>query len=122
MKLALTINRYLIALFALSSGIFKLVGGRADIEVFSHLGMTATVVAVFGAVQALGGLALVLSKTRRLGAGVVVVCNTVATIGLFAAHVIPFGVFSIVFVAMAALELRPDVRSTAGESRSGALA
>jgi hypothetical protein len=120
MKLALTINRYVIALFALSSGIFKLVGGRADVEVFSHLGMTATVVAAFGAVQALGGLALLFAKARRPGAVVVVLSNAVATIGLFAAHVIPFGVASILFIAMAALELRPGFPTTA--SRSGALA
>ena len=114
MKLALTINHYLIALFALSSGIFKIAGGRADIAVFSHLGMTAPVIAVFGGVQAIGGIGLLVRSTRRAAAIVVVLCNTVATAGLFAAHVVPFAIVSIAFIVMASLELRPiEVRALA---------
>ena len=106
MKTLLWINHVVIVLFAVSSGLFKLFGGAPDIEVFSHLGMSATLVAAFGGVQAAGGLGLVFARTRRPAAVVVTLSNALATAGLFAAGIQPFGVISIAFIAMAALELR----------------
>jgi hypothetical protein len=102
----LWLNHVLITLFALSSGIFKLLGGKPDLEVFAHLGMGVAAVAAFGAVQALAGLGLVFARTARPAAAAVVACNALATAGLFAAGVQPFGVVSIAFIAMAALELK----------------
>lgn len=106
MKTLLWINHVLIVLFAVSSGVFKLLGGVPDLEVFSHLGMSAAMVAVFGAVQASGGLALLFARTKVPGAVVVTLSNALATAGLIAAGVQPFGVISILFIAMAALELK----------------
>jgi hypothetical protein len=108
MRIALWINHVLIVLFAVSSGIFKLAGGAPDIAVFSHLGMTPRMVAAFGAVQLAGGISLLFARTCRPGAALVAACSALATAGLFAAGVQPFGVISIVFVAMALLELRLD--------------
>jgi hypothetical protein len=106
MKALLWLNHVLIILFAVSSGVFKVLGGQADIEVFSHLGMGATAVAVFGAVQAVGGVGLLFGASARPAAMGVMACNALATVGLFAAGVIPFGVVSVLFIAMAAVELR----------------
>lgn len=106
MRIASWINHVLIVLFALASGSFKLAGGKADLEVFSHLGMSSTAVALFGLVQAVGGLCLVFAATTRAGAFVVAACNALATAGLFAAGVQPFGWISLVFIAMSLGELR----------------
>ena len=107
MKMTLLwINHVCIVLFALSSGVFKLLGGKPDLEVFAHLGMGAAAVATFGAVQMLGGVGLLFARAARPAAAVVVACNALATAGLFAAGIQPFGVISIAFIAMAALELR----------------
>lgn len=106
MKTLLWINHGLIVLFAVSSGVFKLLGGVPDLEIFAHLGMNAPMVAAFGAVQAAGGLGLLFARTKLPAAIVVTLCNTLATVGLFAAGIQPFGVISILFIAMAALELK----------------
>jgi ABC-type uncharacterized transport system permease subunit len=100
------LNHVLIVLFAVSSGAFKAFGGKPDIEVFAHLGMSATTVSLFGLAQAVGGLGLVFAATVRAAALVVTMCNVLATAGLFAAGVQPFGWISILFVAMALWELR----------------
>jgi hypothetical protein len=110
MKTLLWINHGLIVLFATSSGLFKLLGGVPDLEIFAHLGMTAPMVAAFGAVQLAGGLGLIFAKSKFPAAIVVTLCNTLATVGLFAAGIQPFGVISILFIVMAALELKLSKR------------
>ena len=96
------VDRVLIVLFALSSGVYKLSFGPADVEFYAHLGLSAGVTAAFGAVQAAFGLLCLPSRTRRAGAVGLALCNTVATLALFAAGIQPFGWISWVFVAMAA--------------------
>ena len=110
MRILLWLNHVLIVLFAISSGIFKVMKGPPDLEVFAHLGMGPGAVQLFGAVQALGGLGLVFARTSKPAAAVVVLCNLLATAGLFAAGVQPFGAISLLFVAMAALEWRLTAR------------
>lgn len=102
-RVLLLINVGLMALFGVSSGIFKLLGGQADIDVFAHLGMSPTAIAVFGVVQAVAGVTTAIPTTRRAGGALLTVCNAFATAGLFAAGVQPFGVVSMLFIAMAAL-------------------
>jgi hypothetical protein len=96
----------LIVLFAVASGTFKVLGGKADLEVFAHLGMSATTVSLFGLVQAIGGLGLGFAATVRPSSLAVAACNALATAGLFAAGVQPFGWISIAFIAMALGELQ----------------
>lgn len=106
MKVLRLVNHGLIALFGVASGSFKVAGGQADLDVFSHLGMGARSVAAFGAVQVATALATTPKATRRLGAVGLAACNLLATIGLFAAGVQPFGVISLLFVVMALLVAR----------------
>lgn len=106
MKWILRINHVLIVLFAVTSGIFKLVPGNKDLEVFAHLGLGAAAVGAFGVIQAVGGAGLLWRRTLQVGALVVAACNLFATAGLFAAGVQPFGIISLIFVGMALLELK----------------
>jgi hypothetical protein len=99
-------NHVLISLFATASGLFKVFGGAADLQVFGHLGMGPLLVGLFGALQAAAGLGLQFNRSARAAAVLLVLCNAVATAGLFAAGVQPFGFISFVFIAMAAAELR----------------
>jgi len=101
MRTVFRVNHVLVVLFALSSGLFKVAGGRADIELFAHIGMSAAAVAVFGVIQALGGFLAMWRFTARFGAAIVTVCNAFATVGLFLAGVQPFGAISVLFIVMA---------------------
>lgn len=106
MKAALLVNHVLIALFGVASGAFKVMGGQADLDVFAHLGMGRVAVAGFGVAQAAAALATVSTRSRKPGAWSLAACNALATAGLFAAGVQPFGVISVAFVVMALLVLR----------------
>lgn len=101
------VDRGLIVLFALASGAYKLSFGEADVAIYAHLGFSAVATAVFGGVQALFGLGLLVGRVRAPAAIGLAVCNTVATLALFAAGIQPFGWISWVFVAMAAVQAVP---------------
>lgn len=120
MTILLWVNHVLITLFALSSGVFKVLKGPPDLEVFAHLGMGPAAVQAFGALQVAGGLMLIFARTSKAGAVVVVLCNLLASVGLFAAGVQPFAVISLLFVAMAALELRLGARGSFAVPRPAA--
>lgn len=117
MRWALVANRVLISLFGLSSGVFKVAGAltrsgdpaawwETDNHVFAHLGMGPAAVGLFGAVQAVAAVLVWVRAQRTRGAVLLAACNLLATVGLFAAGVQPFGVISLVFVAMALLAAR----------------
>lgn len=101
MTVLLTANRVAIVVFALASGLYKVAGGAADVELFARVGLSATGVAIFGLLQAVAGLMLIRRGWRVPGAIALTVCNAFATYGLFVGGVQPFGYISIVFIAMA---------------------
>lgn len=101
MRGILTANRWLIAAFGLASGLFKLMGGQADLDLFAKIGLGPGLVMAFGAAQALAALALLRPATRTAGAVALALCNAFATYGLWMSGVQPFGVISILFVVMA---------------------
>lgn len=94
-------NHVLITLFGVSSGLYKVTGGEADLRVFSALGMSAMSIAIFGAVQALAAAGTWPTGLRRVAAWILAACNLLASIGLFAAGTTTFGFVSLLFVASA---------------------
>ncbi len=103
MRLAWKINRALIVFFALSSGVYKVSFGAADIEVYANLNYSPGGTAIFGALQALCGIGCLFERTRLPAALAYTAFNAVATSALFAAGEQPFGWISWIFVLMAAL-------------------
>jgi hypothetical protein len=96
------VDRALIVLFGVSSGLYKVSFGPADVEIYAHLGFSAVATAAFGLAQLVLALLCLPARTRRVGAVGLALCNTVATLALFAAGIQPFGWISWGFVAMAA--------------------
>ncbi len=118
MRRLLTVCAWLMAAFGVASGGYKVAGGAADLAVFAHLGMAPALVRLFGLVQAAAGLTLPLRRTGTAAALVLVACNLLATAGLFAAGVQPFGWTSFLFVVMAAAAV-PWARARARERLGG---
>jgi len=58
---------------------------------------------IFGAIQAVAAVLTLPQRSRRVGVVGLTACNLFASAGLFVAGVQPFGVISLLFVAMAAL-------------------
>jgi len=103
MKAFVWINFALLTLLSISTGIVKIAGLEADVAIFATLGFTPAMTVAFGVLQALAGLALLPSSTRRSAALVLAVTFVVATAGLFVSGIHPFSWVSLAFIAMAAL-------------------
>lgn len=105
MKIFLTVNWILTSLLSISTGVFKLMQQEADILLFEKIGMNATATTLLGAVQLIGGLLLILPKTRKIGAYIMIPTFILASVAVFANNMIGFGIVSILFIVMAYLVL-----------------
>ena len=102
MHIALWVNRVLLTLLSLSTGAVKLAHLPDEMEIFRGAGFTDSLTVAFGVVQVVGGLLLIPNATHRVGAAVMAVTFVAATGVLFVNGLVPFGVFSVLFVASAA--------------------
>lgn len=103
MKWVLWINRVLLTLLSISTGAVKLAQMEAEMVIFREIGFPDAATIAFGVVQVVGGLLLLPNKTTRIGAWVMLPTFVFATVVLFVNEMIPFGVSSVLFIAMAAL-------------------
>ena len=103
MKVFFKVNWILTTILSIATGIFKLLQQKADIELFKAIGLNATMVTILGGIQLLGGLLLIASKTRKLGAYIMIPTFIIASIAVFANHMLAFGIVSILFIVMAYL-------------------
>lgn len=103
MKIFLKINWLLTILLSISTGVFKILQQEADIQLFEKIGFSILLTTLLGIVQLLGGLLLIPSKTRKIGAYVMIPTFLLATIVVFANGMMVFGLVSILFIVMAYL-------------------
>ncbi len=101
MKVLLWINRVLLTLLSLNTAIVKLAQMEFEMVIFRNVGLPDGATIAFGVVQLIGGLLLTANRTTRIGAWVMVPTFLFATGVLFMNSMLPFGVFSLLFVAMA---------------------
>ena len=99
----LWINRILLTALSIMTGVVKLVKMDAEMEIFRNIGMSDGATIGFGVLQLLGGLLLIPPKTTRLGAWIMLPTFCFATYVVFANSMIPFGISSLLFIAMALL-------------------
>lgn len=105
MKTALQVNWILTILLSISTGVFKLLQEKADIELFETIGFSIPMVTALGAIQLLGGLLLILPSTRKVGAYTMILTFALASVAVFANGLLVFGIVSLLFIVMAALVL-----------------
>lgn len=103
MKIALWVNRVALTLLSISTAGVKLAGMEEEMVIFRTVGFSDAMAMAFGVVQLVGGLLLLPPKTTRIGAWVMVPTFLFATGVLFANGMVPFGVVSLLFPAMAVL-------------------
>lgn len=103
MNIALKINWILTMTLSIATGVFKLLQQEADIALFEKIGFNEVGTTVLGAIQLIGGILLILPKTRTWGAYIMIPTFVVASIAVFANGMIGFGVVSLLFIVMALL-------------------
>ena len=101
-------NHGLLLLLGLATGLVKVFGLEADVEIFANLGFSYNATVAFGVVQAAAALMLLSGKTIRWGAIILGISFVIATLGLFVSGMVPFGAASILFIAMAAFATKEN--------------
>lgn len=91
----------LLLALGLSTGLVKVFGFEADMKIFAALGFPAAAARLVGAVQAIASLLLLLPAARAAGALILAATFVLASAAVFASRMIPFGIFSLLFIAMA---------------------
>ncbi len=100
----------LLILLSLATGITKLIQMPEEMELFRGAGFPDALTIVFGVIQVVGGLLLTLTNYRSYGALIMMITFVVASIVVFVNGMLGFGLFSLLFIALAAHQWRLNKR------------
>lgn len=106
MRVALLVNRVLLTLLSIMTGIVKLAGMTEEMEIFRAAGFPDPATVAFGVVQLVGGVLLIPNRTTHIGAWVMAPTFVLATGVLFVNGLVPFGLFSVLFIVSALVHAR----------------
>lgn len=101
MKIVKVILLVILILLSISTGLVKIFGMEDEMKLFRGAGFSDALTLVFGIIQTLGGLMLILPNTRRAGAITMAVTFAIATVVVFINGMVVFGLFSLLFIALA---------------------
>lgn len=104
-KIVLLVDRVLLTLLGVSTGAVKIAGMDQEMLIFREAGFPDALTVAFGVVQLVAALLLIHPRTARIGAGVLIPTFIIATGVLFVNGMVTFGVFSLLFIAMAAAQV-----------------
>ena len=117
MKWALWINRVLLTLLSISTGAVKLSRMDEEMVLYRGAGFADEATLAFGALQLGLGLLLLPARTTQLAAWGMAVTFVIATAVVFINGMVPFGIASLLFIAMAAAHGQFWPRTTPSSSR-----
>jgi len=100
MKTVSIIILAILTLLAVLSGITKILLMQQDVDFFGKYGFAGPTLIAFGLVQLLGGLLLVFSKTRFVGAAIVAVTFLVSLAMLLMDGNIPASIITLVAILL----------------------
>ncbi|MEZ4321649.1 MAG: DoxX family protein [Myxococcota bacterium] len=103
MWIAAWVNRVLLTVLSVMTGVVKLVQMPEEMQIFADAGFSTSATVAFGVVQLVGGLLLIPNATHRVGGALMIPTFVVATGVLFVNGLVPFGLFSLTFIASAAV-------------------
>lgn len=101
MKIVNTILLVILILLSISTGLVKIFEMEDEMVLFRGAGISDTLTLLFGIIQTIGGILLIPTKTRRIGALIMAITFTLATIVVFINGMLVFGFSSILFIALA---------------------
>jgi hypothetical protein len=91
---------FILIFLAVSSGISKIILMQQDVDFFGPYGFTNPILIIYGAFQLLGGILLIVRKTRITGATFVAITFIISVVVLFMAGDIPVAIVTIIFVLL----------------------
>lgn len=103
-------NKILLTILGTSTGLVKIFGMEKELELFRNAGFNTTATIIFGILQVAATAMIWFPVTLKAGCGILAVTFLIATGVLFKNGMIPFGLVSILFIAMAVFAGFPQDR------------
>lgn len=113
MKAVSVIILVILILLAVSSGITKILLMQQDVEFFGKYGFSNPILVTFGLIQLIGGLLLVFSRTRFVGAVVVAITFLVSLVVILMEGNIPVGITTVIATLLLGVVMKQSWQSTA---------
>jgi len=113
MKAVSIIILAILTLLAVLSGITKILLVQQDVDFFGKYGFSGPALIAFGLVQLLGGLLLVFTKTRFVGAAIVAVTFLVSLAMLLMDGNIPASILTLVAILLLGVVMKQSWQSAA---------
>lgn len=101
MKILNIILLVVLILLSISTGLVKIFRMEDEMVLFRGAGISDPLTIFFGIIQTIGGILLILPKTRKMAAALMAVTFVIATIIVFINGMLAFGFSSILFIALA---------------------
>lgn len=101
----------LMVLLSIAAGMAKVMQVPQEVAFLQGVGLSTTLIVVFGLVQVLGGIGLVLPKTRIYGAVLSALAFTVSTVLIFIGGNLSFGLFSILPIVLIGVIIDQSIKS-----------
>lgn len=101
MKIVNIVIVVLITVLSIAAGFAKVMQVPEEMAFLQGLGLSSTLIVIFGLVQIVGGLGLVLVKTRLFGAILTTLGFAISAVLIFVDGNLSFGLFSLLPVALA---------------------
>ena len=105
------VSLVILVLLAILSGITKIMLTQQDVEFFAQFGFTNPMLIGLGVTQLIGGILLILPKTRIAGALVVAITFLISFIALVMAGNVAVAVITLVFIALLGLIIRQTLNA-----------
>jgi hypothetical protein len=106
----------IIAILSIVAGAAKVMQTPQEMEFLKALGLSTSLILVFGLIQIAGGVLLVPRKTRMFGAVLATAALVVSTVLIFVGGNFAFGLFSILPVALASVVIYQSAGNTQNKS------
>ena len=103
MKIVITIIAVLIGLLSIAAGGAKIALVPEEVKFLSQFGFTNALTIVYGVIQALAGILLLIPKTRFVGSLIAVFAFALSVVFLFMAGNLPFAGVSLIPVILAGM-------------------
>ena len=98
MKIFFKVVLVILIFLAVSSGITKIMLMPQDVEFFGKYGFTDPILIAYGATQLLGGILLIMSKSRIIGAVLIAITFLISAVVLAMDGNIPVTIITLIFV------------------------
>lgn len=106
MKIFINITLLIFMFLAISSGITKIMLMQPDVELFGKYGFTSPILITYGLTQLLGGIFLVIPKTKAVGALVVNITFLISAVVLVMAGNIPLAIITVICVILLGIVIK----------------